>query len=99
MSNIKTNEEENDLWAIARNALREIYDEAEPGLDFDDVLENPEDYQYEWFNEHELAPEREREIVRKYKEKHNMTNRESVQFTLTVITEYGPANPEDDGGE
>lgn len=32
---------------VAYDALREIYNEAEPGLDFDHALENPEEYENE----------------------------------------------------
>jgi hypothetical protein len=83
-----------DLWEIAKDALNEIYDEAEPGLDFDDLLENTDDYPDDWFGQHTLSAEREQEILQKHKSKHDLTEREKTQLTMTVIVNYGPRSPD-----
>lgn len=82
-----------DLQKIAFDALREIYQEAEPPLDFDDALENPEEYGDDWFLDHELHSDRQKEILDKHLEKHNLSNREEMSVTMTVILDYGPFSP------
>lgn len=85
-----------DAKEVAFDAPREIYEEAEPGLDFDDALENPEDYDAEWYLDHELPSERQREIVDKHLEKHNLSSHQETQVTMTAILHYGPSTPEGD---
>lgn len=82
-----------DLQEVAFDALREIYEEAEPPLDFDDALENPEDYEEDWFLNHELHSDRQEEILNKHLEKHNLSDREEMSVTMTVILDYGPFSP------
>jgi len=82
-----------DLQEIAYDALREIYQEAEPGLDFDDALENPEDYEEDWFLNHRLHADRQEEILEKHLDKHNLSKREKLAVRMTVILDYGPFSP------
>lgn len=83
-----------DLQEIAYGALREIYREAEPPLDFDDVLENPQKYDEKWYLNHELDSERQNEILNKHLEQHNLSSREKMSIRMTVILEYGPSSNE-----
>lgn len=78
---------------VAFDALREIYKEAEPPLDFDDVLENPEKFDEDWFLNHELYSEKQEEILEKHLEKHNLSDREEMSVRMTVILDYGPFSP------
>jgi len=77
----------------AHDALKEIYEEAEPGLDFDDVLDNPEGYEEDWYLNHRLHADRQEEILEKHLEKHDLTEREERQARMTVILDYGPFSP------
>lgn len=77
---------------IAYDALREMYDEAEPSLDFDDVLENPNDYPDNWFEQHYLDGERQKEIVEKHCDKYNITDEQHMHITMTAILNLGPAS-------
>lgn len=85
-----------DAKEVAFDALREIYEEAEPGVDFDHAIENPDEYGPEWYLDHELPSERQREILNKHLEKHNLDGFEETQVTMTVIVHYGPSTPEGD---
>lgn len=81
-----------DLQEVVYDILQEVYEEAEPGLDFEDLRENPEDYPDDWYSQHYLDEEREREILEKHLEKHDLTEREESQITFTVILDMGPSN-------
>lgn len=83
-----------ELQEIAYDALREMYNEAEPPLNFDDVLENPDEYDDDWYTNHYLDSERQREIVDEYCDKHNLSSRERTEVTMTAILNYGPSSSE-----
>lgn len=81
-----------DLQEVVYDILQEVYEEAEPGLDFEDLRENPEDYPDDWYSQHYLDEEREREILHKHLEKHDLTEQEESSVTFTVILDMGPSN-------
>lgn len=82
----------NKVKEIAFNALREMYQEAEPPLDFDDALENPDKYGDEWYSEHYLDGDRQSEILSKHCEGENLTGSEHTSITMTAILHYGPSS-------
>lgn len=79
-----------ELKEVAYDALREMYGEAEPPLNFDDVLENPDAYSDEWYKNHVLPSDRQREIVEKHCDKHDLTDRERTAVHMTAILDLGP---------
>lgn len=81
-----------NLQKIAFDALREMYQEAEPPLDFDHAIENPDKYEDNWYSNHELCPERQKEIVEKHCEGKNLTSSEHTTVVMTAILNYGPKN-------
>lgn len=81
-----------DLIEIRNDALREMYSEAEPPLDFDDVLENPDDYGDEWYKQHYLPSERVKEIFEKHADKHDLTQREHASLSISTITSLSPTS-------
>lgn len=85
-----------DTKEIAYDALREMYSEAEPPLDFDEVLENPEEQDDDWYTNHYLPSERQREIVDKHCDKHNLSKGERTTVTMTAILNYGPTSARND---
>lgn len=82
--------DKDELREIAYDILREIYDEAEPGLDFDEVLENPNDQPDDWFSQHYLSEERQNEIYEKHCDKHDLSQSERNSVHWTAIFQYGP---------
>lgn len=80
---------------VAFDALREMYSEAEPPLDFDYALENPEEMNEDWYSQHHLDSDRQREIVNKHIDKRNLTDREENAVIFTAILDLGPANEKD----
>ena len=81
-----------NLIELRNDILREVYKEAEPGLDFDDLLENPEDYPDDWYSNHYLSSEREQEIFDKHTDDASLTSSEHTDLALTCITSMGPNN-------
>lgn len=79
-----------DVQEIAFDALREMYSEAEPPLDFDHALENPDEYGENWYVEHYLDSDRQSEIVEKHCERHDLSGDEHTAVTMTAILNYGP---------
>jgi hypothetical protein len=79
---------------VINDVLREVYSEAEPGLDWDHLLENAGKYADDWYDQHELDAEKEREILHRHLEKHDLTDHEESKVRMTAILHYGPANPE-----
>lgn len=92
--------EPDTVRTIAFDALRQIYEEAEPGMDFDHALDNPDEYGESWYTNHYLPSERQREIVDEHCATHDLTDKEEVTVHWTAILNYGPAGSEDawDGG-
>jgi hypothetical protein len=82
-----------DLESIRNDVLREMYDEAEPGLDFDEVLANPESVDEDWYAQHTLDGDRQQEIVEKHAEKHNLSEKEHTALVSECILNLGPATP------
>lgn len=87
-----------ELKRIRNRALRQMYNEAEPGLDFDDLLENPEKYPDNWHQRHHLPSERVKEIFENHVDGHDLTTEEHAQLTLTVITDLSPTSQPVDTG-
>jgi len=86
-----------DLKQLRNDILREVYAEAEPGLDFDEVLDNPDEQPDDWYQRHYLSDERQREIFTKHVEdfERELTSSEHADLSLTCITSLGPtANKE-----
>jgi hypothetical protein len=83
-----------DPTDVAYDAIREIYDEAEPGLDFDEVLNDPDEFDDDWYSQHYLPDERQREILNKHLDKHDLSDKQESSVTITVILWYGPVGHE-----
>lgn len=81
-----------DLEQIRDDILQEMYEAAEPGLDWSDVLENPDDYGDEWYSQHYLPKEESQEILHKHLDKHPLTEDERSALTWTCILDLGPSN-------
>lgn len=81
-----------ELLEIAYDILREMYDEAEPSADFDDIRLNPDDYPDDWYAQHYLPGDKQQEILDKHLAEHNLNDGEERQVTMTCILHYGPAS-------
>lgn len=85
------------LIEIRNDILREMYQEAEPPLDFDYALENPDEMEEGWFGEHYLSDEKQSEIFDKHIDQHpELTNDEISSLNWTCILDLGPTNVEDE---
>lgn len=73
-------------------ALTRMYEEAEPSLDFQEVLENPSEQDDDWYSNHYLSSERQSEIVDGVKEKYSLNDAESLRLSMTAILNYGPSS-------
>lgn len=77
---------------VAFDALREMYSEADPPLDFDHALENPNEYGDQWYQDHYLSYEKQHKIVEKHCTKHGLGRREKTQVNMIAIVDYGPTS-------
>lgn len=84
-----------EMKELQNDILRQIYEEAEPGLDFDDLLENPDEYPDDWYDQHRLSDERQEEIRDEQLEKHGIDGDElPTGFWMNVIAGYSPLDEE-----
>ena len=81
-----------ELREILNDVLREMYAEAEPPLDFDEVLENPDEYGSGWYSDHYLDGNRQTEIVEKHADEHNLSRGERKSLSFSAILSYGPSS-------
>lgn len=79
-----------NLEKIVTDILREMYDRADPGLDFDDLEENPEKYPDDWYDHHHLSQEEQKEIIKKHCERHNVSKREETTVIMETMLNHGP---------
>lgn len=78
------------LQPIINDILREIYEEAEPGLDYDHLRKNPDEYPDDWYDQHYLDGDRQDEIVEKHTTDLNLTEKEHTKIIMTCILSRGP---------
>lgn len=76
---------------IVKNILIECYAKAEPPLDFEKVLDNPEDYP-KFYKEHYLDADEHKAIIEKHLEKHDLTDKEENAIAVETFLNYGPTN-------
>lgn len=79
-----------DLEQIRNDILRQMYREAEPGVDFDDVLDNPDDYERHWYLNHSLDRDRQQEIVDEHVAAYDLNERELASLQMETILSLGP---------
>lgn len=72
--------------------LTKLYEEAEPGLDWNDVLENPDDYPDDFYINHTLSGDRQKEIFDNYVDNHDLDERTTSHLSILCILDYGPAS-------
>lgn len=80
-----------DVAQITTDILVEMYEEAQPPLDFKHLLENPEEAEEDWYMKHYLSQERQDEIIEKHAEKHDLTRNEHAALIMDV-TGYAPTS-------
>jgi len=80
------------LREVLNDVLREMYAEAEPPLDFDDVLEKPDEYGSGWYSDHYLDGDRQKEILEKHADEHNLNRGARKLLSFSAILSYGPSS-------
>ena len=73
-------------------ALTQMYAEAVPALDYQWAKENGGELDEDWYKQHYLDGERQREIADEVSEKYNLSDREDAYFVTEVILNKGPTN-------
>lgn len=76
-------------------ALTRMYEEAEPPLDFQDVLEDPQSVDEDWYTQHYLSSERQQEIVSAVEQLYCLTRSEKSHLVIETILNYGPTSDPD----
>lgn len=72
------------------DALTQMYEQAEPGLEFSDLQENPDEYPDKWYLYHYLSHTDQTEIVASVADKYNLSKSERHALKMNAITYYGP---------
>jgi len=85
-----------DLQEVVDGVLQEMYSRAEPPADFEHIKNNPEEYPDDWYNEHYLPSETQREIVNAHCEMNNLSERERQAVVMNTILDLAPTGYKDD---
>lgn len=83
-----------ELEEVMDEVMAQMYREAEPGLDWHDLRENPDDYPENWFRQHHLDGDRQQELVDEAIEEYNLTSQEATSLTMTCLLDYAPKSSE-----
>jgi hypothetical protein len=84
-----------DLWQICLDIYNELYEEATPSADFNQLKEGKFNKEADHDDEHPyrdyfLQEERQREIVDKHVEKHDLTDLEESKVTTEIYLGASP---------
>jgi len=74
-----------ELEPYIEEAVTRMYEEAEPPLDFQEVLDDPQSMDENWYEQHYLSGERQKEIVSEISEEHNLNSREEMNLSMEAI--------------
>lgn len=85
-----------NLEELRNEILRDMYSSANPPLDFNDVLEHPEEYSDEWYKSHSLPQEEALRIFNEHVEQYNLTRREKTDLRMECLLNLGPTNTSPD---
>lgn len=83
-----------NLLKLRNEILIEMYAQADPPLDFQRVLESPEDYSQEWYLDHTLDSETQQNIVDDICNQNNVSKREKRILLCEAMLNLGPQNPQ-----
>lgn len=72
------------------DALNEMYSKAEPPADFDHIKANPDEYPDDWYDQHYLPEVEQNNIVKKYSEEYDLSDKEHTQLVMNAILNWGP---------
>jgi hypothetical protein len=83
-----------ELTELRNSILQEVYEQAEPGMDFEEALENPDDQPDDWYQRHYLSEKQQQEIFEKHVENFHreLTSSEHTGLALTCIRSLGPTS-------
>lgn len=75
--------------------MRQMYSEADPPLDWDEAKANPEQKDEDWYLQHELSQERQREIFDEITDQYELTESQHSVLAMSCLLEYAPTTPTD----
>lgn len=82
-----------DIEQLHNEILADMYNEADPGLDWYDLLEHPEQYPDDYYLHHALSSERQKEIFDEHTERVSLTRSEHASLSISVFMDKAPASP------
>lgn len=83
-----------NLSKLSEEILTQMYAAADPPLDFQEVLDNHQDFDENWYQQHTLSEERQQEIIEEVLEPHKLDERERSKIVMTCTLNYGPSTSE-----
>ena len=78
------------LHEIATEILTEMYDKAEPPLDYQAVQENPGEFDEDWYLNHYLPQDTQQEILNNYLNQYDLTEKEQSEIRMFCTLYNGP---------
>ena len=80
------------LWGICEDIYRQLYKEAEPSVDFDELIKSEETSNENWFMNYFLDEEREVEIIESFLKKHKCTPIERKKIRAEIYLGAAPTS-------
>ena len=80
------------LWRICEDIYRQLYKEAEPSADFDELIKSEEVSKENWFMNYFLEEDREVEIIESLLKKHKCTPVERKKIRMEVYLGCAPSS-------
>lgn len=87
-------ETESKTTFVCKEILTQMYAAAEPPLDFNEVLENREDVDNNWYQNHTLSADRQQEIKKDIYEQFDLEDYEKSSIEMSLLN-LAPKHPHD----
>jgi len=79
------------LWEVSLEIYRQMYKEAEPSADFDELMKSGETKKRQWFMKYYLDKERQEEIFESICKKHRITEKEREKLSFEIWLGVAPS--------
>ena len=80
------------LWDICMNIYRQMYKEANPSADFDELMKSGKTLEENWFMNYHLSGDRQAEIIKEWCDKHKCNKREREKISTTIYLGSAPTS-------
>jgi len=86
---------EQELWNICETILTELYQNAKPSADFNELKDGKLREKEQGYNDHYLPMEKQEQIIATELEKHNLSNRDEQRIKTEIHLGVAPTTSKD----